>query len=137
MCSLLRLIKTWGLDGVRNESLTGEMRNAYKISVGKPEGKRLLERCSNTLDGMERNGIGWIHLIQDNVHWGDSIPRREFLDKLSDYAHAKKVLLHGVTSVIPMHRAGKLSWRYLPCWVGVTPRRSKLFIKSCRHYTSE
>jgi hypothetical protein len=53
---------------VRNESLTGEMRNAYKISVGKPEGKRLLERCSNTLDGMERNGIGWIHLIQDNVH---------------------------------------------------------------------
>jgi hypothetical protein len=51
-----------------------EMRNTYKILVGKPEGKRLLGRPTH---GRENNikmklkdigveGVDWIHLDQDS-----------------------------------------------------------------------
>jgi len=45
----------------------GEMRNAYKILVGKPDGKRPFRRPRRRLDlrkiGWE--GMDWIHLAQD------------------------------------------------------------------------
>jgi hypothetical protein len=56
----------------------GEVRNAYKILVGKPEGKRLLGRPKlrgeNNIS-MDDTEIGWevvdwIHLAKDVVHWG-------------------------------------------------------------------
>jgi len=47
----------------------GEMRNAYKILVGKAEGKRPLE---NRLDDIRMDlgetgweGVDWLHLAQD------------------------------------------------------------------------
>jgi hypothetical protein len=54
-------------------SLTGEITNAYKISVGKPEGKRPLRRRSHRwednirmdLREIEWEVVDWIHLVQD------------------------------------------------------------------------
>jgi hypothetical protein len=56
----------------------GEKRNAYRILVGKPDGKRPLGRSRrwwlvviiiDYKDGMERNGIDWINLAQDTNQW--------------------------------------------------------------------
>jgi hypothetical protein len=57
----------------RKEACMEEMRNAYKILVGKPKGKRPLGRPRYRLEdnikidlrkiGLE--GVGWIHLDQD------------------------------------------------------------------------
>jgi hypothetical protein len=51
----------------------GELRNAYKIFVGKPEGKRPLVRRGRRWESNIRmdlweigcEGVGWIHLAQD------------------------------------------------------------------------
>jgi hypothetical protein len=56
----------------------GEIRNAYKILVGKPHAKRLLGRPSHRWEDNTRidlretrwEGKDWIHLIQDTDHWG-------------------------------------------------------------------
>jgi hypothetical protein len=55
----------------------GEKRNMYKISVGKPEGKRLLRRPRHRWEdiikmdfretGMEC--VDWIHLAQNRDWW--------------------------------------------------------------------
>jgi hypothetical protein len=55
----------------------GEKRNAYRILVGKPEGKRPLARPgrsrvgNNKLDLREIrwDGMDWIHLAQDRDQW--------------------------------------------------------------------
>jgi hypothetical protein len=52
-----------------------EIRNAYKIVVGKPEGERKLgrrkRRCEDNIkmDRMEirLKGVDWIHLVQDRL----------------------------------------------------------------------
>jgi hypothetical protein len=52
----------------------GEGRNVYRILVGKPEGKKPLERPS--VDGSKMNlreigweGLEWILLAEDRDHW--------------------------------------------------------------------
>jgi hypothetical protein len=55
----------------------GEKRNAYRILVGTPEGKRLLGRPGPIWDDnikmdlreMEWDDIDWIHLAQDKDQW--------------------------------------------------------------------
>jgi hypothetical protein len=55
----------------------GEGRNVYRVLVGKPEGKRLVERPrSRWEDGIKMDlreigwgGVGWIHLAQDRDRW--------------------------------------------------------------------
>jgi hypothetical protein len=55
----------------------GEKRNAFKILVGKPEGKGTLgrPRCrwkdsiKMDLREMEWGGMDWIHLAQDRDQW--------------------------------------------------------------------
>jgi hypothetical protein len=54
----------------------GEMRNEYKILVGKCEGKRQLRRliCRWEETIMDLRGIGlevvdWVHVAQNRVHW--------------------------------------------------------------------
>jgi hypothetical protein len=55
----------------------GEMRNEYKILVGKPEGKKPFGRPKRRWDdniGMDLRVIGrkvvdWIHLTQDRDQW--------------------------------------------------------------------
>jgi hypothetical protein len=53
----------------------GEMRNSYKILVGKPEGKRPLGRPRRDGKILERilekrwKGVDWIHLAEDRDQW--------------------------------------------------------------------
>jgi hypothetical protein len=55
----------------------GEGRNVYRVLVGKPEGKRLLERPRRRWEdglkvGLREIGWGcveWIHLAQDRGRW--------------------------------------------------------------------
>jgi hypothetical protein len=57
----------------------GKKRNAYKMLMGKPEGKHLLERLKHRrednittdLGGTELGGMGWTDLAQDGDQWGD------------------------------------------------------------------
>jgi hypothetical protein len=54
-----------------------EMRNAYKILVGKLEGKRPLKRPRHRWDDTIKmnlreigwDGVNWIHLAQDKDRW--------------------------------------------------------------------
>jgi hypothetical protein len=77
---------------------TGKMRNAYKILVGKPEGKRLLGRPKrrwedNIIKDLKKicwEGTNMIHLAQGRDRWrahvntgnepSGSIKDRKFLD---------------------------------------------------------
>jgi hypothetical protein len=55
----------------------GEKRNAYRILVGKPEGKRPLGRprlrwvdnIKMDLSEIEWDGVDWIDMAQDRDHW--------------------------------------------------------------------
>jgi hypothetical protein len=55
----------------------GEGRNVYRVLVGKPEGKRPLERPRRrcrmgskwTLGRLVGGGVEWIHLGQDRDRW--------------------------------------------------------------------
>jgi hypothetical protein len=56
----------------------GEGRNVYRVSVGKPEGRRPLERPRRRWqDGIRMElrqigwlgGVEWIHLAQDRDRW--------------------------------------------------------------------
>jgi hypothetical protein len=55
----------------------GEMRNAYNIFAGKPEGKRSLGRhrceCEDNirmdLKEIGWEGVDWLHLAQDRDQW--------------------------------------------------------------------
>jgi hypothetical protein len=55
----------------------GEMKNAYKILVGKPEGMRPHARPKRKWEdnieidrrGIVREGVDWIHLTQDRDQW--------------------------------------------------------------------
>jgi hypothetical protein len=55
----------------------GETRNAYRILVGKPEGKRLLGRprrrwadnIKMDLGDIGWDGMDWINLAQDSDQW--------------------------------------------------------------------
>jgi hypothetical protein len=58
-------------------SMHGKTRNTYKILVGKPEGKRLLQRSRHRwVDNIKMDltdigfgGVGWIHLSQSRDQW--------------------------------------------------------------------
>jgi hypothetical protein len=51
----------------------GEGRGVYRVSVGRPEGKRLLGRLRHQWEDNIReigiDGVNWIHLAQDRVQW--------------------------------------------------------------------
>jgi hypothetical protein len=59
----------------------GAKRNAYRILVGKPEGKRPLERPRRRwvnnikvdLREIEWDGMDWINLDQDRDQWRDLV----------------------------------------------------------------
>jgi hypothetical protein len=55
----------------------GEVRDIYRVLVGRPEGKRLLGRPKRKwkyninidLRKIRIDGANWIRLAQDRIHW--------------------------------------------------------------------
>jgi hypothetical protein len=74
---IIRVIRSRRMIWSGHVSLMKTMRNAYKILVGKPEGKRPLGRPRSRWEGNIRTvlkgtgweGVDWIHLAQDRVQW--------------------------------------------------------------------
>jgi hypothetical protein len=75
---IIRQIKSRRMRWARHVARMGEGRKVYRVLVGKPEGKRPLERPRRGWeDGvkMDLREIGWgvcvkrIHLAQDRDHW--------------------------------------------------------------------
>jgi hypothetical protein len=71
--SIIRMIKSRGIRWVEHVTRMGEKRNAYRLLMGKSEGRRPLEKprrrwmCNIKMDLGEREewGIDWIGLAQD------------------------------------------------------------------------
>jgi hypothetical protein len=71
------MIKSWKMIRWRVCAGMGETRNAYRILVGKPVGKRPLERLRRKwVDNIKMNmiaiiwnGRDWIDLAQDRDQW--------------------------------------------------------------------
>jgi hypothetical protein len=75
---IIRQIKSRRLRWAGHVARMGEERNVYRVLVGKPEGKRLLERPRRRWeDGTKmdlreiswRGGVEWIHLAQVRPCW--------------------------------------------------------------------
>jgi hypothetical protein len=75
--NIIGIIKSRRMRWVEHVAHIGEMRNAYKMLVGKPEGKRPVGRSrsrwenNNKMYIWERvfGGVDWIHLAQDSDLW--------------------------------------------------------------------
>jgi hypothetical protein len=70
--NISRVTKSRRMRFVGHVARMGEMRNAYNILVGKPEGKRTLGRSRYRWEDKIMNlkdivceGVDWIHLAQD------------------------------------------------------------------------
>jgi hypothetical protein len=76
---IIRQIKSRGMRWAGHVARMGEGRNVYRILVGKPEGKRPLERPRRRWeDGIKMDleetgwgggGVEWFHLAQDRDRW--------------------------------------------------------------------
>jgi hypothetical protein len=74
---IIRQIKSRRLRWAGHVASMGEGRNVYRVLVGKPEGKRPLERPRlRWEDGIKMDlrqigwgGVEWIHLAQDRHRW--------------------------------------------------------------------
>jgi hypothetical protein len=74
---IIRQIKLMRMRWVGHVARVGEGRNVYRVLVGKPEGKRQLERPRPRWeDGIKMDlreigwgGVEWIHLAQDRDRW--------------------------------------------------------------------
>jgi hypothetical protein len=75
--SIIRVIKARRMRWVVHVACMGEVRGAYNILVGKPEGRRPLERPRRKWEDNIRMDLGkmgfgdvdWIHLAQDWDRW--------------------------------------------------------------------
>jgi hypothetical protein len=75
--SIIRVIKARRMRWAGHVACTGEMRGAYNILVGRPEGKRPLGRPRRRWEDnikMDLTEIGfgdvdWIHLAQERDRW--------------------------------------------------------------------
>jgi hypothetical protein len=74
---IIRIIKSKRMRWAGHVVRLGEKRNAYRLLVGKAEGKRLLGRpgcrwvdnIKMDLVEMGWGGVGWIGLAQDSCKW--------------------------------------------------------------------
>jgi hypothetical protein len=76
---IIRQIKSRRMRWVGHVARMGEGRNVYRVLVGKPEGKRPLERPRRIWeDGIKMDlreiglggwGMEWIHLAEDRDRW--------------------------------------------------------------------
>jgi hypothetical protein len=75
--NIIRMIKSRRMRWGGHVARMGETRNAYRILVGKPEGKRPLGRPKRMwvdnikmdLGEIGRDGMDWIELAQDRDQW--------------------------------------------------------------------
>jgi hypothetical protein len=73
--SIIRIIKLRRMRWAGHVARMGEKRNAYRLFVGKPEGKRPLGRprwmdnIRMDLGEMEWGDVDWIGLAQDRNRW--------------------------------------------------------------------
>jgi hypothetical protein len=75
--SIMRIIKSWRMRWAGHVAQLGEKRNAYRLLVGKPEGKRPLGRARRRwvdnirmdLGEVEWGDVDWIGLAQDRSRW--------------------------------------------------------------------
>jgi hypothetical protein len=75
--SIIRIIKSRRMRWVGHVARIGERRNAYRLFVGKPEGKRPLGRPSRRwvdnirmdLGEVGRGDVDWIGLAKDRNRW--------------------------------------------------------------------
>jgi hypothetical protein len=75
--SIIKIIKSRRMKWAGHVSRLGEKRNAYRLLVGKPEGKRPLGRPRQRwLDNIKMDlleidwsGVDWIGLAQDRDKW--------------------------------------------------------------------
>jgi hypothetical protein len=71
--SIIRIIKSRRMRWAGHVERMGEKRNAYRLLVEKPEGKRPLGRPRRRWVDLEEVGWGdvdWIGLTQDRNRWG-------------------------------------------------------------------
>jgi hypothetical protein len=74
---IIRQIKSRRMRWARHVARMGEGRNVYRVLVGKPEGKRRLERPRRRWEDVIKmdlseigwGGVEWIHLAQDRDRW--------------------------------------------------------------------
>jgi hypothetical protein len=75
--SIIRIIKSRRIRWAGHVARMGEKRNAYRLLVGKPEGRRTLERprrrqvdnISMDLGEVGWGDVDWIGLAQDRNRW--------------------------------------------------------------------
>jgi hypothetical protein len=75
--NIVRVIKSRRLRWVGHVACMGEGRGVYRVLVGRPEGKRPLDRSRHkwedniklVLREIGINGVNWIQLAQDGVQW--------------------------------------------------------------------
>jgi hypothetical protein len=75
--SIIRIIKSRRMKWAGHVARMGEKRNAYRLLVGNPEGKRLLGRARHKwVDNIKMDlleigwgGVDWIGLAQDRDKW--------------------------------------------------------------------
>jgi hypothetical protein len=75
--SIIRIIKSRRMRWAGHVARMGETRNAYRISVGMPEGKRPLGRPRRKwvdnikidLRDIGQDGVDWIYMAQDRDQW--------------------------------------------------------------------
>jgi hypothetical protein len=75
--SIIRVIKSRRMRWAGHAARMGARSNAYRILVGKPEGKRLLVRLrrrwvnniKTDLGEIGRDSMDWIDLAQDRDRW--------------------------------------------------------------------
>jgi hypothetical protein len=75
--NIVRVIKSRRMRWAGHVALMGERRGVYRVLVGRPEGKRPLERprrkwednIKMDLGEIGIDGANWIHLAQDSVQW--------------------------------------------------------------------
>jgi hypothetical protein len=73
---IIRVIKSRRIGWAGHVARMGEKRNAYRILVGKPEGKRPLGRPRRRWVGHREigwDGMVWIYLAQDRDQWRDIV----------------------------------------------------------------
>jgi hypothetical protein len=74
---IIRQIKSRRMRWAGHVARMGEGRNVYRVMVGKPEGKRPLDRPRRRWENGVKvdlreigwGGVEWINLAQDRDHW--------------------------------------------------------------------